>query len=237
MRVSVDSLLQGLERRALATMLREMARPRTSASAPAAPVVDVRGESGFTLIELVVTMSLLLIVVGTLTGALISATNTEADQNNRFQTQQQARLGLAKLTREIRCADTLQAMDASGNPATLGSTAAPGMILTLPAGCPTGGATAVTAKWCTVAEANGTRYDLYRTTATTCSAATGVRWASSLVSNTPFSLPAAGTNGSQSHYPLVHIDLTVDTRSNSTIGVYELTDDVAALNATRSMSG
>ena len=62
---------------------------------------------GVTLIELVVTMMILLTVVTTITAALVSATNTEADQNNRFQTQQQARLALTKLTREIHCASVL----------------------------------------------------------------------------------------------------------------------------------
>jgi prepilin-type N-terminal cleavage/methylation domain-containing protein len=192
-------------------------------------------EAGFTLIELLVTMAILLVVVGTITGALISATNTETDTNNRFQTQQQARLGLAKLTREIHCANVIQSVNGVAMSSWTGPV--PGLTLSLPAGCPTGGAQPVTAKWCTVAESNGTRYDLFRTTTTTCSAATGVRWASALVNSTPFSLPTAGTNGTQMHMPLVHIDLKVATRTNSTIGVYDLSNDVTALNATRSVTG
>lgn len=184
-------------------------------------------EGGFTLIELTVTMAILLTVVSALTGALVSATNTEADQNNRFQTQQQARQALTKLTREIHCADTIQALDSSGNASTLTTTASPGVVLTLPAGCPTGGATAVTAKWCTVA--SGSTYDLYRATGATCSSATGVRWASSLVAANPFSLPTETTGGV--HFPLVHLDLRVNTRLSGSAGTYELTSDVAALNA------
>jgi prepilin-type N-terminal cleavage/methylation domain-containing protein len=188
------------------------------------------GEDGFTLIELVMTMAILLVVVSALTGALISATNTEADQNNRFQSQTQARLALTKLTREIHCANTIQGLDSGGNAVTLTTTQQPGMVLTLPAGCPTGGATAVTAKWCAVQ--NGSLYDLYRTTGATCSAATGVRWGSGLVSGTPFSLPAS----TQSHaLQLIHVNLTVNTRGSGTsVGIYTLNDDIAALNATRS---
>jgi prepilin-type N-terminal cleavage/methylation domain-containing protein len=204
-----------------------------------------RAEGGFTLIELVVTMMILLTVVTTITAALVSATNTEADQNNRFQTQQQARIALTKLTREIHCANTLQGATTlqGGNvtsPSALGATPANTLIVALPAGCPTGGATAVTARWCTVPESNGIRYDLYRSTSSTCwdpsqSACPCVRWATSLVNATPFSLPAAATSGT--HMPLVHLDLTINARTTSTVGQYDLTDDVAALNSTRTVTG
>lgn len=204
-----------------------------------------RAEGGFTLIELLITMGLLLVVLTSITGALISATNTEADQNNRFQTQEQARQALTKLTREIHCAATLQgATTLSGgsvtSPAALNATPANTVVVVLPAGCPTGGATAVTARWCAVPESNGIRYDLYRSTTSTCwnpssTPCPCVRWATSLVNGTPFSLPGTATSGT--HMPLVHLDLTVNTRLNSSVGQYDLTDDIAALNATRSVTG
>lgn len=202
-----------------------------------------RAEGGFTLIELLITMGLLLVILTTITGALISATNNEADQNNRFQTQQQARQALTKLTREIHCASTLQgATTLTGgsvtSPSALSATPANTLVVVLPAGCPTGGATAVTARWCAVPESNGIRYDLYRSTSSTCWSSGGcpcVRWATSLVNGTPFSLPGEATSGT--HMPLVHLDLTVNTRVTSTVGQYDLTDDVAALNAARTVTG
>jgi prepilin-type N-terminal cleavage/methylation domain-containing protein len=187
------------------------------------------GEQGFTLIELVVTMAILLVVITSLTGALISATKTENDVNNRFQTQAQARLALAKLTREIHCAN--QILDSNG--AALTATPVSGITVTLPAGCPTGGAAAVTVRWCTVG--SGATRDLYRYTNAACGSAGGVRWATSLVSSTPFSLPTPGTAGS--HYPLVHIDLRVNTRLNQSGSAYELISDISALNSVRSATG
>ena len=191
------------------------------------------GQAGFTLVELTVAMAILLGVVATLTSALVSASNTQADENNRFQTQSQARLALAKLTREIHCAS--QILDSStGNE--LGATPVRGITLTLPAGCPTGGATAVTARWCAVP--NGTRFDLYRSvgascdSTTPCPGASCVRWGESLLSGTPFSLPSVAPSGD--HFPLVHVDLTVNTRTSGSGGTYELTNDIAALNSVRS---
>src|SRR5438128_10560643 len=88
-----------------------------------------RAEGGFTLIELVVTMAILLTVLTAITGALISTTNTEADQNNRVQTQEQARQALTKLTREIHCASTLQGATTLVG----GSVTAPGPLGATPA--------------------------------------------------------------------------------------------------------
>jgi len=196
-------------------------RMRPLATVRALPRVGAEG--GFTLVELIVTMAILLVIITALTGALISASNTQADINQRSQTQGQARLALTKLTREIHCAQQIQ--DSSG--AALTATQVNGITVTLPAGCPTGGAAAVTVHWCTVAHA-GT-YDLYRYANAPCGAAGGVRWASSLVKSTPFSMPTPGAAGN--HYPLVHVDLKVNTRgAASTLGTYELVDDIAALN-------
>jgi prepilin-type N-terminal cleavage/methylation domain-containing protein len=219
------SPFRGMEHFAEATMLRYMrphARARRFITVRRRSVAD---DAGFTLIELVVAMAILVTVVSVLTGALISATNTEADLNNRFQTQEQTRQALAKLTREIHCAN--QILDSATGTA-LGPTPVSAVTLTLPAGCPTGGATAVTARWCTVPD--GSRFDLYRSVASTCSAATGVRWATSLVNSTPFSLPDPTTT-SGAHFPLVHLDLLVNVRTNGAFGKYDLVDDVAALNA------
>jgi prepilin-type N-terminal cleavage/methylation domain-containing protein len=211
------------------TMLRSMRRHARARRFIAGRRARLREDTGFTLIELLVTMAILLTVVSVLTGALISATNTEADLNNRFQTQVQARQALTKLTREIHCAN--QILDTASGVG-LGSTPVSAITLTLPAGCPTGGATAVTAEWCTVA--SGSQFDLYRSVApAVCSASTGVRWATSLVDGTPFSLPDPTTTGGQ-HFPLVHLDLLVNTRTSGAYGKYDLVDDVAALNAVRS---
>jgi prepilin-type N-terminal cleavage/methylation domain-containing protein len=186
-------------------------------------------DAGFTLVELIISLAILLTVITSLTGALISATNTEADVNNRVQTQAQARLALAKLTREIHCAD--QILDSGG--AALTATQVSGITVTLPAGCPTGGAAAITVRWCAIP--SGGKFDLYRYAGAACGASGGVRWASSLVTSTPFSLPTPGTAGN--HYPLVHVDLSVNTRTGTSRSTYELVSDIAALNSVRSATG
>ena len=61
-------------------------------------------EKGYTLIELLVTMIILSIVVAGLTTIFVSGSNAEAQLNNRFQAQLQARTALDKLRLDIHCA-------------------------------------------------------------------------------------------------------------------------------------
>jgi hypothetical protein len=106
--------------------------------------------------------------------------NSENDQTNRAQAQQDARLGLDRMRREIRCASDLTT--GSGFPASA-------VTITLASYCPTaGGVTTVT--WCTK-DKNGNSppvagaqpYTLWRYTGSTCSG-TGTQWASDLVDKT-----------------------------------------------------
>ena len=78
-------------------------------------------EGGFTLVELIVTLAILLIVVASLSSVLVSATKTEVDANNRFQAQVQARSGLAQLTRELHCAKSVTVTNTAGTSLLAGS--------------------------------------------------------------------------------------------------------------------
>ena len=207
-------------------MVRGM-RPVATLRALGRPLVS---QAGFTLVELVVTMAILLIVVSALTGALVSATHTEADLNNRYQTQSQARLAMSKVVKEVHCASTIT--DTSSPAVTLSSwtSAKNAVALTLPNGCSTGSGTVY---WCT--NASGAKWNLYRQTAWTGSCSGGIKWAYGLTSAAPFSLPSGIANlPTTAHYPLLHVALAVNALKSGSSGAYQLTDDVAALNAARS---
>ena len=64
-------------------------------------------DGGYTLIELLVVMALLSVVVGGIVTLFASGLNSEADQNRRFQAQQDGRLALDKLRREVHSACTI----------------------------------------------------------------------------------------------------------------------------------
>ena len=53
-----------------------------------------RGEAGYTLIEMLTVLLIFGTVMTALMTLFVQGTNAEADMNNRFQSQQEARVGL-----------------------------------------------------------------------------------------------------------------------------------------------
>ena len=134
-------------------------------------------QDGFTLSEMLVVLAILGTILAGLTVLFTSALKSQTEQTNRTQAQQDARLGLDKLRREIRCASDLTTP--SGYPASA-------ITITLGSYCTTAaGATTVT--WCTK-DKNGASppvagaqpYTLWRYVGAACSG-TGTSWASNLV--------------------------------------------------------
>jgi prepilin-type N-terminal cleavage/methylation domain-containing protein len=91
-------------------------------------------EDGVTLTELLVVMVILLVVLGAITTLFVSATNSQVDQTNRVEAQQEARLALEALRREIHCAKSAVSPAASSSRITI----------TLDHYCPSAGTTLTT---------------------------------------------------------------------------------------------
>jgi prepilin-type N-terminal cleavage/methylation domain-containing protein len=173
-----------------------------------------RDERGYTLVELVIAMSILGAVMTSVSVLLVSATNSEIDMNRRFQAQSDARLGLDRVRREVHCATSV-ATSSGGAVATL----------TIPATCPTsGGLTSIT--WCTAA--NGNRWDLWRYQGGNCSG-TGRKWASSLTQANVFSYTPQNT----ASLAYLTVNLPVNVAGAKTISSYVLEDNIVLRNSTR----
>lgn len=215
----------------------------------------VTAESGFTLVELIVAMVILLIVVASLSGVLVSATHTTVDANNRFQAQEQARTGLAQLTRELHCASSVT--QTTGTALTAG-TAYNAITANLPATCATSGGQSLYVTWCTAASTLKTGdYALYRVTSTSaptsstplnCSSSGKVKWIDYLQPTAgltptwsyPFCLPSTtaacgGVLKPTSSLPMLHVTMPVNLNGpTSTIQGYNVIDDIALRNGTHS---
>lgn len=178
-----------------------------------------RDEGGYSLMELIISMSILAAVMASISVLLVSATNAEVDMNKRFQAQTAARLGLDKLRREVHCARsvTVSGVAVSGR--------YPTATLTIPTTCPTaGGLAAIT--WCS--KASGNRWELWRYAAATCSG-TGRKWADNLNQATLFTYAAQST----SSLAFLTVRLPVNVPSAKTISSYVLEDNVVLRNSTR----
>jgi prepilin-type N-terminal cleavage/methylation domain-containing protein len=180
----------------------------------------LRVERGYSLIEMLTVMSIMGVVMTGLTTLFVQGSNAELDMNKRFQAQQEARVALDKLRREIHCAKA-----ASTSP---GNGAASSVTLDLPGQCPTavGGAlTSVT--WCTVSVGT-TRYALYRKVATTCDN-TGLKWADFVTLQNAFDYKTQST----ASLSKLRVQLTVDAKPSDTTPGYSLCDQMVLRNSSR----
>jgi prepilin-type N-terminal cleavage/methylation domain-containing protein len=187
-------------------------------------------EHGYSLSEMLVVLAILGIVLGALTQLFVSASTAQVDMTRRFEAQQDMRLALDKLRREIHCANTITG--------TLPTTAMPTSSLTISLGsyCPTngtGGATQII--WCTkdkngnAPPGAGAPYSLWRDVGSTCSG-TGRKWADYLTTGqvfTDYILPASGSLGK------LRVNLPVDLTPNDTKQRYTLQDDIVLRNTPR----
>lgn len=173
-----------------------------------------RDERGFTLIELITALGMLLIVVTALSGVLISATHIEADINRRFSSQVNARIALDQLRREIHCASSVTPVGASTS-----------ITIVLGSRCPsaTGGATV---SWCT--SGTDTRYALYREVGATCTTS-GKKTVDYLIDGNVFTF----TNQSTANLAYLSVAIFVNTNPASGEGPYRLTDDIVLRNSVR----
>jgi Tfp pilus assembly protein PilV len=179
------------------------------------------GEGGFTMMETLASMSILMTVMGGLTGLLVSGTKAQLDMNNRFQAQTQARLGLDQFRREVHCASASTA----ANPAS-------SVTLTIAATCPTaGGQTSIT--WCTVSSGGGS-YELWRYPGASCSGS-GRRWATNLTTQNAFTYtaPSGSVAAGTGQLAFLQVRLHVNLTPSKAEKTYRLEDRVVLRNSAR----
>lgn len=171
----------------------------------------LRGQSGYALTELLTVLLILTIVLSGLTALFISATTAEIDMRERFEAQQEARLAVDALRREVHCASAISQTGPS-----------PTVTLTLATGCPSGSGTVT---WCTVS-AGTNRYQLYRKTGATCDAG-GKRYSDYITLENIFSYTAP-TSTSRAKLNVV---LPVDVAPGDAQAAYRLVDSLVLRNS------
>ena len=107
-------------------------------------------ERGYTLIELLQVMVILGVVMTGLGVVFVQASNAELDMNRRFQAQQEARVAVDKMRREIHCS---KAITPAGN--------ATAVTVTIPSQCPSSGGSEIDVVYDTLEIGSG-RFQLRR---------------------------------------------------------------------------
>jgi prepilin-type N-terminal cleavage/methylation domain-containing protein len=190
----------------------------------------VSSEAGFTLVELLVTIVIMAVLLAPIVSSMLSALNAQAQQLNVAVAQEQARLALQRMRKDIHCAHAVETpvTNASGGETiiftetnTTGVAECPGLIAQ--------NASAV--EWCTIPVSGYTdRYQLYRENNpnNACDSSQATYEVDYITQADLWSLPTC--NGGE--YPTVAVSLPVDVDPSSTeAGTYDLSDQIALRNA------
>jgi prepilin-type N-terminal cleavage/methylation domain-containing protein len=178
-------------------------------------------EDGMTLIELLITLTILAIVLSAIVGVFVSSLHSETDMNYRFQAQQDARLALTSMRQDVRtaCSATVSTKVVSNDTVELGFCSDSSTTLS---------ATPVSfVTWCTRDE--GGHYGLFRESVDDPSCATGstgIRKADLLKTGSVFG-PLATNLGPRPELP---VDLQVDASTSTYGGLYRLSDTILLRN-------
>lgn len=169
-------------------------------------------EHGYTLIELVTVMAILGIVLAALTTAFTAGANSELRSSREFQAQQNARLALDRLRRELHCASAIST--ANGTPVA-------SVTVTLPDICP-GSDTSATYATQTV---GANRWTITRTGAS----GSPVTVADYVTASAIFTyyIPATGVLGR------LHVDIPVNLNPSDAGTEWRLVDDIVLRNTDR----
>jgi prepilin-type N-terminal cleavage/methylation domain-containing protein len=176
----------------------------------------LRQSRGYTAVEVLTAMVILGIVLGGLLTVFVSSSNAQVEANRRFQAQQNARMALERMRREVHCANAVTPAGSSSL-----------IVLSLAAGCP-GAPAATTVTWCT-RSVGTTRWEVARIAGTAGSCVGGTQYADYVTAANAFTF-TAGTGGQLS---TLRIDFPVDLTPADTNSAWRLTDDLVLRNDPR----
>src|SRR5262245_13661904 len=171
---------------------------------------------------MLVVLVILGVVIAALTGLFVSASRTEVDQATRFRAQQEGRLALDALRREIHCASSVSPSTSAGYPST-------SITITLGSYCPSAPSGGGQVTWCTAVGTGG--YALWRTPGASCPGTGGGKKADYLTASgwTGQVFTALAPSGGGTRAKL-GVRLPVDVSATTPGGLYELKDDIVLRN-------
>jgi type II secretory pathway pseudopilin PulG len=183
-------------------------------------IANVAEEGGHSLIELVVVIVVLGAVMGGIVTALSAGISAQSNQTRSYQSQQDGKLALDKMRREIHNACTIS------SPGTL--TAVSSVTLDFSRdGCQSASRTVT---YCTTSAAPA-GYSLSRVVGASCTGALQ-KLASYLTGGNIFTYVPPNSPVGSSALPRLHVDMTLN-RKVGTPGGYRLVDDIAFRNGFR----
>ena len=168
----------------------------------------VREAGGYTLVELLISLSIMTAITTVMTALFVSGARAELELNRRVEAQQNARVAVDRMRREVHCASGVAVLSADA------------ITVALPGHCPTATGGADSAVAYDVETVSSGRYRLRRA---------GVRIADYLTSNQVF----AYTAPSESTRGRLNVDLRVNVTPNEGWREWRLKTDIVLRNTLR----
>lgn len=170
----------------------------------------LREQAGYTMMELLIVLTILGTVTGAITTLFVQASNAEFDMNRRFQAQQSARVAIDKMRREIHCSNGITPTGVSSS-----------ITVTLPAQCPSAGGVLTNVTYDMNQVVAGQRYQLRRN---------GVVLADFSTAQNAFNYTAPVTDVSLGK---LTVTLPINTKPANTAKQWKLVADIVLRNTTR----
>jgi prepilin-type N-terminal cleavage/methylation domain-containing protein len=190
-----------------------------------------RAEGGFTIMEVIVTMTILGTVMGGIGGLFVSGVKGQTDVSQRFQAQTELGIAMDKLKRELHSACQQTNASVTGPAASV-------TIQQPNGGCTNGSGADISTPitWCVRQVGTATRYQLFRVAGATCTG--GTRYADYVTSAAPFTYYPYNVTASSAPNPCncyalarLHVDITVDVDPAAAQGAYRLVNDIGFRNS------
>jgi prepilin-type N-terminal cleavage/methylation domain-containing protein len=170
----------------------------------------LRGQAGYTMIELLLVLAILGTVTGAISTLFIQATNAEFDMNKRFQAQQTARVAIDRMRREVHCASAITPTGVSSS-----------ITVTLPAQCPSAGGSQTDVIYDMNQVVAGERYQLRRNSVVLADFST-------LQNAFDYAAPVSGTSLGK-----LTVTLPINTKPSDAGKQWKLVADMVLRNTTR----
>jgi type II secretory pathway pseudopilin PulG len=176
----------------------------------------LRSRDGYTLVELIVVLSIFMVIVTALTTLFSSGAKAELDMNRRFEAQLNARIALDRLRRELHCSSGITATPA---------VPVASITVALPSQCPSAGGVNRTIVY-NMSQVTPTRWKLRRTVnGVTIPIADYITKPSGLIFT--YTAPSLSSRG------ILHVDLPVNVYPNEGWKQWHLVDDIVLRNTLR----